>query len=47
MDPHAETLEIYILEQGVYRLAGQYGRGTVASSRVLSGLEVPVEAMFA
>jgi Uma2 family endonuclease len=47
VDPRAETIEIYTLEQGVYQLAGQYGRGAVAASRLLPGFEVPVEAIFA
>jgi Uma2 family endonuclease len=47
VDPRAQTIEIYVLEQGVYQLAGQYSRGAVAASRVLPGFEVPVEAIFA
>ena len=46
-DPRAQTVEIYVLEQGVYQLAGQYGRGEVAVPRLLTGFEVPVEAIFA
>ena len=46
VDPRAQTIEIYVLEQGVYRLAGQYDRGAVAASRLLPGFEVPVEAIF-
>ena len=47
VDPRAQTIEVYVLEQGVYQLAGQYGRGAVAASRLLPGFEVPVEAIFA
>lgn len=47
VDPRAETIEIYVLEQDVYQLAGQYGRRAVAASRVLPGFEVPVEPIFA
>jgi Uma2 family endonuclease len=47
VDPRAQIIEIYVLEQGVYQLAGQYGRGEVALSRLLPGFEVPVEAIFA
>jgi Uma2 family endonuclease len=47
VDPRAEIIEIYILEQGIYRLAGQYGRGAVASSLVLGGFQVPVDVIFA
>jgi Uma2 family endonuclease len=46
-DPRAQTIEVYVLEQGVYQLAGQYGRGEVVASRLLPGFEVPVEAIFA
>jgi Uma2 family endonuclease len=47
IDPGAETIEIYLLEQGSYRLAGQYSRGEVAASRVLPGFEVPLEEIVA
>jgi Uma2 family endonuclease len=47
VDPRAQIIEIYVLEQGVYQLAGQYGRGEVALSRLLPGFEVSVEAIFA
>jgi Uma2 family endonuclease len=47
VDPRAETVEIFVLERDVYRLTGQYSREAVASSRVLLGFEVPVEAIFA
>jgi Uma2 family endonuclease len=46
VDPRAETVEIYVLEQGIYELAGQYSRGQVAASRVLPGFEVLVEEIF-
>jgi Uma2 family endonuclease len=42
VDPRAQTIEIYVLEQGVYRLSGQYGRGAVAASRLLPGFSVAV-----
>jgi Uma2 family endonuclease len=47
VDPRGETIEIYLLEQGTYRLASQYSRGQVAVSQMLPGLEVPVEEIFA
>jgi Uma2 family endonuclease len=46
IDPRAQTVEVYILEQGQYVLAGQYRPDDVASSRVITGFEVPVEAVF-
>jgi hypothetical protein len=36
-----------VLEQGVYQLTGEYGRGAVAASRLLAGFEVPVDVIFA
>jgi Uma2 family endonuclease len=47
VDPRALTIEIYVLEQGVYQLAGEYDRGAVAASRLLSGFELPVDVIFA
>jgi Uma2 family endonuclease len=47
VDPRAETIEIYALEQSLYRMAGQYDRGAVAPSLALPGFQVPVEAIFA
>jgi Uma2 family endonuclease len=47
VDPRAETIEIYALEQGIYELASQYSRSEVAASQVLPGFEVPVEEIFA
>jgi Uma2 family endonuclease len=47
VDPRALTIEIYVLEKSVYQLAGEYGRGAVAASRLLPGFEVPVDVIFA
>jgi Uma2 family endonuclease len=46
IDPRAVTIEVYALEQGIYVLAGQYGRGEVAPSRLLSGFAVSVDDIF-
>jgi Uma2 family endonuclease len=46
VDPRAQNIEVYVLEQSVYQLAGQYSRGAMAASRILPGFEVPVEAVF-
>ena len=46
IDPRAVTIEVYVLEQGTYVLAGQYGRGEVAPSRLLSGFAVSVDDIF-
>jgi hypothetical protein len=41
------TIEVYVLEQGTYLLAGQYTRKEVAPSQVIAGFEVPVGVIFA
>jgi Uma2 family endonuclease len=46
IDPRATTIEVYVLEQGRYVLAGQYRPGDVAPSRVIPGFVMPVEDIF-
>jgi Uma2 family endonuclease len=46
VDPRAITVEVYVLEQSTYVLAGQYRTGEIASSRLLPGFVVPVDAIF-
>jgi Uma2 family endonuclease len=46
VDPHALTIDVYVLEQGAYGLLGQYRIGEVAHSQVLPGFGVPVETVF-
>jgi Uma2 family endonuclease len=46
VDHRAETIEIYVLEQAIYELAGQYSRSEVAASRVLPGFKVPLEEIL-
>jgi Uma2 family endonuclease len=46
IDPRALTVEVYALEQGTYVLAGQYGRGEIAASRLLLGFAVSVDDIF-
>lgn len=45
VDPEKGTMEVYVLRQGVYHLLGKWGIGEVARSEILSGFEVPVEAV--
>ena len=45
VDPVAETIEQYLLQEGVYRLAVKVKTGTIASE-VVSGFEIPVRAVF-
>ena len=45
VDPAAETIEQYLLDEGVYRLAVKVKTGTIASA-VVAGFEIPVRAVF-
>ncbi len=45
VDPVAETIEQYLLHEGVYRLAVKAKTGTIASA-VVPGFEIPVRAVF-
>lgn len=44
--PDARTIEVYLLRDGVYHLLDRWGKGEVARSFVLDGLEVSVEAVI-
>jgi len=46
VDPDAQTIEVYVLERGAYRLAGQYGLGEIARSQVVAGFQVSVSHVF-
>jgi Uma2 family endonuclease len=45
VDPAAETIEQYLLQEDVYRLAVKVKTGTIASE-VVAGFEIPVRAVF-
>jgi Uma2 family endonuclease len=45
VDPVAETIEQYVLHEGVYWLAVKVKTGTIASA-VVTGFEIPVRAVF-
>jgi len=45
VDPVAETIEQYLLHDGVYRLAVKVKTGTITST-VVAGFEIPVRAVF-
>jgi Uma2 family endonuclease len=47
VDPSGGTIEVYVLRQGIYQLLGQWGRGEIARSAVLSGFEVAVQEVIA
>jgi len=42
-----KTIEVYQLENGVYKLTGKYQLGEIVHSSQLSGFEIAVEAIFA
>lgn len=46
VDPRPETITILRLEQGHYGEHGQYTRGMVATSVLLAGLQMHVDAVF-
>ena len=46
IDPEAETVDVLWLENGRYQLSMRSGAGQVASSRLLPGFELPVNAIF-
>jgi Uma2 family endonuclease len=45
VDPVAEIIEQYVLQEGVYRLAVKVKTGTITSA-VVAGFEIPVRAVF-
>jgi Uma2 family endonuclease len=45
VDPDQETIEQYLLQDGIYRLAVKVKTGTIASV-VVTGFEIPVRAVF-
>ncbi len=45
VDPVAETIEQYLLQEGVYQLAVKVKTGTIASA-VVTDFEIPVRAVF-
>lgn len=47
VDPKAMTIEVYGLEGNTYQALGAWGKGEVATSRVLPGWRVAVDEIFA
>jgi len=46
VDPSAQTIEVFVLDQGAYKLLGKWGTGEVAYSKVLAGFQVAVDGVF-
>jgi len=46
VDPEMETIEVYVLEKGGYRLLGQWGREETAYSQVLEGFRIEVDEVI-
>ena len=47
VDPEARWIEVYVLSGTRYRRVGRFGAGQTASSRLLTGFSVAVDALFA
>lgn len=46
VDPDQKVIEIYVLQRGKYKLAGKHGAGRIASSSLLTGLQVAVDEVM-
>jgi Uma2 family endonuclease len=47
VDPRDQQITVLTLDAGTYRVHGQFGRGTTATSLMLPGFAVEVDAVFA
>ncbi len=46
VDPEDRTVEVFTLQEGAYKLSGQWSPGEVATSALLAGLEVEVDKIL-
>jgi len=46
VDPFKQSIEIYVLENGVYELLGKWGVGEIAKSKLLDGFEVSIDEVM-
>jgi Uma2 family endonuclease len=46
VDPGSRTVELFVLEGGVYRQVGAYQEDSTVPSTILAGLDVPVRSFF-
>ena len=46
VDPRAQTIEVFMLEEGVFTLIAKWGVGERAQSQVLRGFEIAIDELF-
>jgi len=46
VDLSEQTIEVFVLHRGAYKLLGKWGTGEVAYSKVLAGFQVAVDGVF-
>ena len=46
VDTAKKTIEVFVLDQGSYKLLGKWGAGEVVQSKVLAGLQVAVDGLM-
>jgi Uma2 family endonuclease len=46
VDTAKKTIEIFVLDQGHYKLLGKCGTGEVVQSKVLAGFQVAVDSLM-
>jgi Uma2 family endonuclease len=46
VDTRTQTIEVFVLREGVYHLLGKWGLGETARSELLKGFETPVAAVL-
>jgi Uma2 family endonuclease len=46
LDYSLRTVEVFVLEEGEYVLLGKWSMGDTATSRVLTGFQIPVAQIF-
>ena len=47
VDPRAQTVETFVLQEGAYTLVNKWGAGARAQSQVLPGFEIGIAELFA
>jgi Uma2 family endonuclease len=46
VDPHGQTVELFVLREGAYELLGKWGEGEEARSEILEGFRVAVDEVL-